>query len=69
MRKQTVKADKNILFVGGTSSGKTTLLSSCLQEILNTEPVITCENTNEIALDRINIGQLRAAISRATRSS
>lgn len=69
MKKQMAKADENILFVGDTSSGKTTLLSSCLLESLNAERVITCEDTSEITLDRINVGQLRAAISRATRSS
>jgi len=55
-----IRAHKNILLVGGTSSGKTTLLSSCLLEIPNTERVITCEDTNEIVLEQINIVQLEA---------
>lgn len=56
-----VAAHKNILIVGGTSSGKTTLLSSCLMEIPPQERIITLEDTHEITLDQPNIVQLEAS--------
>lgn len=55
-----IRARKNILLAGGTSSGKTTLLSSCLMEIPEDERVITCEDTNEITLGQPNIVQFEA---------
>lgn len=55
-----VRAHKNIMIVGGTSSGKTTLLSSCLMEIPDDERIITCEDTNEIVLEQPNVVQLEA---------
>jgi pilus assembly protein CpaF len=56
-----IRAHKNCLLVGGTSSGKTTLLSSCLIEIPHYERIITCEDTHEIALDEHpNLVQLEA---------
>jgi len=55
-----VKAKKNVLLVGGTSSGKTTLLSTCLLEVPFDERIITCEDTNEIVLEQPNIIQLEA---------
>lgn len=55
-----VRAHKTILVVGGTSSGKTTLLSSCLLEIPADERIITCEDTNEIVLEQPNVVQLEA---------
>lgn len=51
---------KNLLLAGGTGSGKTTLLASCLQEIPDTERVITCEDTNEITLGQPNVVQFEA---------
>lgn len=55
-----IRSRKNILLAGGTSSGKTTLLASCLMEIPDTERIITCEDTNEITLGQPNIVQLEA---------
>lgn len=51
---------KNLLLAGGTGSGKTTLLASCLQEIPDSERIITCEDTNEITLGQHNVIQLEA---------
>ena len=55
-----VRSHKNLLLVGGTSSGKTTLLQSCLLEISNRERIITCEDTNEMELEQENVVQLEA---------
>lgn len=55
-----VKTHKNILVVGGTSSGKTTLLSSLLLEIPPEERIISCEDTHEIVLEQPNVVQLEA---------
>lgn len=43
----------NILFVGPTSSGKTTALSACLQSCLSNERVIALEDTQEILLPNL----------------
>lgn len=51
---------KNMLLAGGTGSGKTTLLAACLQEIPDTERIITCEDTNEITLGQPNVVQFEA---------
>jgi len=53
-----VLAHKNILVVGGTSSGKTTFLSSLLLEIPASERIITCEDTHEIIVEQPNVLQL-----------
>lgn len=58
--KWVIRSRKNILVAGGTGSGKTTLLSSLLMEIKDSERIITCEDTNEIALQQPNIVQLEA---------
>jgi pilus assembly protein CpaF len=55
-----VRAHKNMLLVGGTGSGKTTFLSSCMLEIPDSERVISCEDTHEIILEQPNIVQLEA---------
>jgi len=55
-----VRNKKNLLVAGGTSSGKTTLLSSLLNEIPKDERIITCEDTNEIHLTHPNIVQYEA---------
>lgn len=57
-----VRSRKNLLLVGSTSSGKTTLLSACLFEIPDDDRIITNEDTNEIRLIQPNIVQLEAYI-------
>jgi type IV secretion system protein VirB11 len=49
-----VSARKTILFSGGTSSGKTTLLNALLKEVPSHERVIVIEDTPEIRLGRDN---------------
>lgn len=48
--KQIIEEKNNFLIVGPTSSGKTSVLNACLQEVKNTERVITIEDADEIAL-------------------
>lgn len=55
-----VRSHANILICGGTSSGKTTLASSCLAEIPFDERIITCEDTHEIQLLQPNVLQFEA---------
>lgn len=45
-----IKKRKNIIVSGGTSSGKTTFLNACLNEIPSHERIITVEDVNEIIL-------------------
>ncbi len=49
-----VKAKKSILISGGTSTGKTSLLSALIAAIPGEERLITVEDTPEIALDHAN---------------
>lgn len=51
--KLAVKAKKNIVVSGGTSTGKTTFVNAALKEIPETERIITCEDAREIQLDHI----------------
>lgn len=55
-----VRSHKNILVVGGTSSGKTSLVACLLSAIPNDERVITCEDTNELTLGQPNTLQFEA---------
>lgn len=55
-----VRCKKNILLVGGTGSGKTTMMSSLLAEIGHDERIITCEDTNELSLVQPNVVQFEA---------
>ncbi|MBA2649667.1 MAG: P-type DNA transfer ATPase VirB11 [Legionella sp.] len=57
---QAILARKNIIISGGTSSGKTTFLNSCLQHIPVNERIITLEDTYEINLPHKNTVRLRA---------
>jgi type IV secretion system protein VirB11 len=47
---QAVRARKNILISGGTSSGKTTFLNALLKNIADYERVIAIEDTPEVVL-------------------
>ena len=48
--RQFVTEKLNFLIVGPTSSGKTSVLNACLQEISNYERVLSIEDTDEIVL-------------------
>ncbi len=67
-----VKAKKNIIISGGTSTGKTTFTNAALLEIPTDERLITCEDAREIQLpnhpNRLHLlaskgGQGRAKVS------
>ena len=51
--KGVIKAKKNIIISGGTSTGKTTFLNAAIKEIPLEERVITCEDAREINLDHL----------------
>ena len=48
--KNLIKEKSNFLIVGPTSSGKTSVLNACLQELSSYERVIVIEDTDEIVL-------------------
>jgi type IV secretion system protein VirB11 len=48
-----VKAKKNIIVSGGTSTGKTTFLNAVLKEIPTSERIITVEDVREVNIDHI----------------
>ena len=52
--KMAVRARKNIIVSGGTSTGKTTFLNALVKEIPLTERLITIEDTPEVRLDHPN---------------
>lgn len=58
---ESVKARKNILVSGGTSSGKTTFLNAIAKEIHKHERLITIEDTAEVQLSQQNVLQLMAS--------
>lgn len=51
---------KNIMVVGGTSSGKTTLLGALLRCIPSDHRIITVEDTHELTVGQPNVVQLEA---------
>lgn len=55
-----IVSKKNILISGGTASGKTTFLNSCIAKIPLHERLITLEDTYEIAAAHSNIVRLKA---------
>ncbi len=48
--RQIIEAKSSFLVIGGTSSGKTSVLNACLQEIATDERVVCIEDTSEIQL-------------------
>jgi type IV secretion system protein VirB11 len=58
--RRAVQGRKNILISGGTSSGKTTLLNTLIQEISAEERLITIEDTPEIRVTHSNAVRLVA---------
>lgn len=52
--KHAITCKKNIVISGGTSSGKTTFLNACLNEIDLNERIITLEDTREIEIPHPN---------------
>lgn len=47
--KEMVRQRKNILFIGPTGCGKTTVLGACLKELNESERVVIIEDTDELA--------------------
>lgn len=60
---------KNIIVSGGTSSGKTTFLNSCITHIPQDERLITLEDTYEIKIPHQNIVRLKAVKTLGEQSS
>lgn len=58
--RQAIIHKKNIIISGGTSSGKTTFLNSCLGQIPLDERIITLEDTYEIDTPHLNLVRLKA---------
>lgn len=52
--KKIIRERKNILLVGGTSSGKTTFLKSLIREIDPNDRIITIEDLPELDIDSLN---------------
>lgn len=57
---QAIALKKNIVVSGGTSSGKTTFLNACIQEIPHEERIITLEDTFELEPPHLNCVRLLA---------
>lgn len=57
---QAIIAKKNIIISGGTSSGKTTFLNSCIQHIPLNERLVILEDTFEINVPHTNLVRLKA---------
>lgn len=61
--RQAVRARKNILISGGTSTGKTTFLNALLREVPAEERLILIEDTPELRMQHQNMVGLLAARS------
>ncbi|WP_456293354.1 P-type conjugative transfer ATPase TrbB [Pseudomonas sp. AK106] len=62
---KAVREHKNILVVGGTGSGKTTLVNAIIQEMVNNDPnerVVIIEDTGEIQCAAINCVQYHTTL-------
>lgn len=59
--KTAIFQKKNILISGGTSTGKTTFLNACLQEIPLNERIITLEDVREVKIPHPNKVHLLAS--------
>ncbi|MGC6373660.1 P-type conjugative transfer ATPase TrbB [Pseudomonas sp. S2.OTC.A_B10] len=63
--KKAVREHKNILVVGGTGSGKTTLINAIIQEMVDNDPnerVFIIEDTGEIQCAAINCVQYHTTL-------
>lgn len=58
---KAIKLRKNIVFSGGTSSGKTTFLNAALKEIDAEDRIITIESPRELELTQKNVVRLEAS--------
>jgi pilus assembly protein CpaF len=61
---RAVRARANVLIVGATAAGKSTLLRSLAAEIPSHERVIVIEDTNELALPHPHVVHLEAQVGR-----
>lgn len=61
MINRVCRTGKNVIVSGGTSSGKTTLLTSIIDCIPNKERVLTIEDTHEIKVSFPNCVQFEAS--------
>lgn len=57
---QAILSKKNIIISGGTSSGKTTFLNSCIQHIPLNDRLVILEDTFEINVPHANLVRLKA---------
>ena len=57
---QAILSKKNIIISGGTSSGKTTFLNSCIQHIPLNDRLVILEDTFEINVPHANCVRLKA---------
>lgn len=66
---EAIRAKKNIIISGGTSTGKTTFLNAALKAIPSTERLITCEDAREVnishAPNRVHLLASRGSQGRA----